>query len=66
MRKLEEKKAKKGKRMSRQSISAEAFGAFNVKSEFKPRVIPKTPEDRNNQKTYYKINSFPKCKQIRT
>lgn len=50
MRKLEEKKAKKGKRMSRQSISAEAFGAFNVKSEFKPRVIPKTPEDEETIK----------------
>jgi hypothetical protein len=36
--------------MSRQGISAEVFGAFNVKSEFKPRVIPKTPEDEETIK----------------
>lgn len=32
------------KLQARQSVSAEAFGRFHVKAEFKPKVIPKTPE----------------------
>lgn len=30
----------------RSSVSAEAFGAWNKKSDFKPRIIPKTEETR--------------------
>ena len=33
------------------SVSAEAYGDFNKKKEFKPRVIPKTPEQINRIKT---------------
>lgn len=36
-------KAKKG---PRQSVSAEAYGAWNKKADFKARVIPKTEETR--------------------
>ena len=32
------------KRGQRSSVSAEAFGMFNKKGAFKPRVIPKKPE----------------------
>jgi hypothetical protein len=28
----------------RTSVSAEAYGKFNVKAAFKPRKIPKTPQ----------------------
>lgn len=35
---------KKANRAGRHSVSAEAFGAFNKKKEFKPLVFPKTPE----------------------
>lgn len=30
-----------GKKISRQGISAEVFGHFNKKADFKPRIIPK-------------------------
>ena len=30
-----------GKKNSRQGISAEAFGQFNKKAQFKPRIVPK-------------------------
>jgi hypothetical protein len=30
-----------GKKISRQGISAEVFGQFNKKADFKPRIIPK-------------------------
>jgi len=33
-------------RGQRSSVSAEVYGAFNKKEEFKPRVIPKTEEQR--------------------
>lgn len=45
LKQLEEKKKKKQvKKVSRQGISAEAFGQFNKKSEYAPKVIEKTPE----------------------
>lgn len=34
----------KGKNQGRASVSAEAFGDFNKKKAFKPRVIPKKQE----------------------
>lgn len=47
MRKLEERKKKKAeKKHSRQGISAECFGQFNVKVEFQPKVIPKAAETK--------------------
>ena len=41
---LQEQRNKIMKRGQRSSVSAEAFGIFNKKAEFKPRVIPKKPE----------------------
>lgn len=43
-RKLQEQRNKVMKRGQRSSVSAEAFGMFNKKGAFKPRVIPKKPE----------------------
>lgn len=39
-----EQMAKAKAKGPRASISAEAFGAFNKKSDFKPRVVPKSDE----------------------
>lgn len=39
--KLEAKKKNKCKKNSRQAFSAEAFGIFNKKADFIPKVIPK-------------------------
>ena len=47
MLKPEEKKKKKlEKKNSRQGISAEVFGQFNQKVEFKPSVIAKSTETK--------------------
>jgi hypothetical protein len=43
MKKMERLKKKGTKKMSRQGISAEVFGKFNQKSEFKPRIVTKDP-----------------------
>ena len=51
MRKLEERKQKKAqKKNSRQGISAEVFGQFNVKAEFQAKVIPKAAETKESIK----------------
>ena len=51
MRRLEERKKKKAdKKNSRQGISAEVFGQFNVKVEFQPKVIPKDAETKDSIK----------------
>jgi cAMP-dependent protein kinase regulator len=51
LRKLEERKKKKAdKKNSRQGISAECFGQFNVKVEFQPKVIPKAAETKDSIK----------------
>lgn len=42
--KIQEQRNKLMKRGQRASVSAEAFGKFNKKETFKPRVIPKTPD----------------------
>lgn len=47
MRKLKETRNSKkngGKKMSRKGISAESFGDYNKKSNFKPKVYIKTPD----------------------
>lgn len=36
--------AKSKSKGPRSSISAEAFGSFNKKSDFKPRVVPKSDD----------------------
>ena len=36
--------------MSRQAISAEVFGQYNKKEDFKPKVVPKTPETKQQIK----------------
>lgn len=41
----------------RSSVSAEAFGVFNKKADFKARVIPKTPEQKEKIKAKL-MNSF--------
>lgn len=41
---LAERIAKKKNKGPRASVSAEAFGAFNKKSDFKPRIVPKSEE----------------------
>jgi len=35
----------------RQSVSAEAFGMWNKKADFTPKVVKKTPEQENRIKT---------------
>ena len=53
MRKLKESRNSKkngGKKMSRKGISAESFGDYNKKSNFKPRVYVKTPDEFNSIK----------------
>ena len=42
----EKKKRHQQKKMSRQAISAEVFGAYNKKEEFKPKVVAKSPETK--------------------
>ena len=48
--KLKEQRNKVMKRGQRSSVSAEVFGMFNKKSAFKPRVIPKKPEQKEKIK----------------
>ena len=51
LRKLEERKKKKAeKKNSRQGISAEVFGQFNVKAEFQAKVIHKDAETKDSIK----------------
>lgn len=40
---MERVKKNGGKKMSRQGISSEVYGKFNVKSSFKPQEIEKSP-----------------------
>lgn len=49
---IEQRKLQTKGRGQRSSVSAEVYGVFNKKEEFKPRVIPKTEEQKNriNQK----------------
>ena len=48
--KLKEQRNKVMKRGQRSSVSAEVFGMFNKKGDFKPRVIPKKPEQKEKIK----------------
>jgi len=48
--KLKEQRNKVMKRGQRSSVSAEVFGMFNKKTDFKPRVIPKKPEQKEKIK----------------
>jgi cAMP-dependent protein kinase regulator len=47
---LKEQRNKIMKRGQRSSVSAEVFGMFNKKTDFKPRVIPKKPEQKEKIK----------------
>ena len=49
--KIKEQRNKMLKRGQRSSVSAEAFGMFNKKSAFKPRVIPKTDTQKETIKS---------------
>ena len=46
MQKINERRLKLTEKGGRSGISAEAFGKFNKKEKFKPRVIPKTEEQK--------------------
>jgi cAMP-dependent protein kinase regulator len=54
----------KNPKQQRSSVSAEVFGAFNKKEDFKPRVIPKSAatkkniESRLNQAFMFKVLSL--------
>ena len=53
MRKMKEARNLKkngGKKMSRKGISAESFGDYNKKSNFKPKVYIKSPDEFNSIK----------------
>ncbi len=54
--KIGQKQKQKGKQ-GRSSVSAEVYGAFNVKKEFVPKVIPKT-EDQINRIQDKVLKSF--------
>ena len=41
---IEERKRKAKEKGGRSSVSAEVYGLFNVKKEFVPKVIKKTPD----------------------
>ena len=43
---LEQKRLQIKGKAQRSSVSAEVYGLFNKKEEFKPRVIPKNEEQR--------------------
>ena len=43
---MELRKQNKQKKHSRQAISAEVYGIFNQKKDFKPNMIPKSEDTR--------------------
>jgi cAMP-dependent protein kinase regulator len=44
---IQQRKNKVAGRGQRSSVSAEVYGMFNQKAEFKARVIPKTPDKKS-------------------
>lgn len=43
--------APKAKQLNRISVSAEAYGEFNKKLAYQPRVVPKSEETKNRIRT---------------